>query len=1187
MNPLSRRRTFLILLGLLFSLIAFPATIIVSSNADSGPGTLRDALTQAAGNGTTNRDSIIFAIPDNSLAGRTITLLSKLPVLTSNLVINGVSQNGGSIGSSQAQILLYLASTTSNFNFLEVDDCIDVGIYGLAMISTANTSFVVNGITYVRCHNLQIGRPGAGNYMLGCTNYINSNTGRYGSYILADTSRQLTIQSNVMGLDISGGFSNKYAGKTLTTVYWAILLLNTSDITLGGDDPAQGNTIVSGNPSFSYSVTTINIQVETYRYTGNGRLTIRNNKLGTRVDGTLDLANPLIPIWLYVFGGNDYSVRVIDNLIQGHLYLNALGTPFTIQGNTIWATTINTSIDYGITILQCSGGGVIGGDLPGQPNTIYNNYSDTIYYFKDNPAKGSIKYEMFSHPTIKKNITLCNNYYGSGIVDDDYGYYYDQLAWVRIDYTGINFVRGKATPNTRIDVYLDDDCAACEGKTYLGFTMANADSSWQFTGSFNAAVVATSTSSVNGQTSEFSQPFVDNSHVIVKQPTCGGKNGSIKGMRIIGGDNAKWHLMRQVAGVWTDSIYSTKLDLDNAEPGIYFFDAWLGKSCRSYYVRYDLRDIEFKLDASQVSIQNASCGKFNGSITNIQLSNTQDIRVAWKNAAGVPVSDQLDLMNAGAGQYKLVVLDSVTNCGDSTGFYTVINQTGPTVDISAAQATPASCGLSNGSITNVKFSNVTGTAWYGWLDSLGHTVGNEKDLTDVPAGKYRLKFKDLSSCDTITTPPISIAATGIISFDASARTIVPSKCNAPTGSIGGITVVNGSTYTWIDTVTRSTVSNSLSLDQVSPGYYKLIAFSAAGCTDSTQTYVVGAASVPFTFSSATVVNESCYTANGQISINDFSPTTGGFSFSWIDNGGNPLSAAGLAIQHLTAGVYSCYVTDVNGCRQLLAKETVREEGVPQIDYGPVSIQPDICTQSLGAISQLGITGSAPFYYTWMNVDGNQVVGNTKDLRGMPQGAYYLIIKDGNNCADTSRTFTLTDSFIQPDAPVYKDIIIVKDATATLTVLNPINALYDLYASVDTTNAPAQQNASGNFVTGPLEKDTTLYVVRRTGSCPSAVKAVPIKVVETLQLLMPNAFTPNGDGHNDLFNVKYPSMIRTFHMVVFNRYGQRVCETADPLKGWNGRYLGVEQPTGNYVWIISYVDVLGNRKKLSGNVFVVR
>lgn len=1187
MHPFSFRRTFLTLLGLLFSLVALPATIIVSSNADSGPGTLRDALIQAAANGTSVRDSIIFAMPDNTLAGRTITLLSKLPLLTSNLVINGVSQNAASIGASQAQILLYLPATTSNFSFLEADDCTDVGIYGMGMISTVNNTYTVTGISYVRCHNLQIGRPGAGNYILGCTDYLFSNTGRYGFYVQADTSRQLIIQSNVMGLDITGGFSNKYAGKTLTTVYYAVLLLNTSDITIGGDDPSQGNTIVSGNPYYGLSSTTINVQVETYRYSDNGKLTITNNKFGTRVDGTLDPANPQIPIWLYVFGGHDYSVRVINNLLQGHLYLNALGIPFTIQGNTIWATDINTLGDYGITILQCSGGGLIGGDLAGQPNTIYNNYSDTLYYFKDGRGQGSIKYEMFSHPTIKKNITLCNAYYGSGIIDDDYGYYYDQLAWVRIDSTGVNFVKGKAVPNTRIDVYLDDDCPACEGKTYLGFTMANADSTWQYTGTFNSAVVATSTSSLNGQTSEFSQPVVDNSHVIVKQPTCGDKNGSIKGMRIVGGDNCKWHLMRQKAGVWTDSIYSTQLDLTNAQPGIYFFDAWLGKSCRSYYVRYDLTDIEFKLDASQVAVQNASCGKFNGSVINIHLSNTQDIRVAWKNTSGTTISDQMDLINAGAGQYKLVVLDSVTNCGDSTGYYTIVNQSGPTVDISTAQTTPASCHLSNGSITDLTFTNVTGSGWYGWLDSLGRMVGNGKDLTGVPAGRYRLKFKDGSSCDTITTPPISVAPAGIISFDVSARTIVPSKCNAPTGSVSGVTVANGSTYTWIDTVTRSTVSNSLSLDQVPVGHYKLIAVSAAGCIDSTTTFAVEAATIPFTFSSATVVNETCHRADGQITINDFSPATGGFSFSWTDYNGNPLGAVGLSIQNLAAGGYICYVTDRNGCRQLLASEAVLEESVPQIDEGRVSIQPDICTQSIGSISQLGANGAMPLSYTWINVDGNRVVSNTIDLRSIPKGDYYFILKDGNNCADTSRTFTLTDSFVQPDAPAYKDIIIVKDAPATLTLQNPLHAIYDLYTSSDTTIGPVQQNISGNFTTGQLEHDTTVYVVRTTGSCPSAIKAVPIKVVETLQLVMPNAFTPNADGHNDLFNVKYPAMLRTFRLVVYNRFGQRVCDTSDPSKGWDGTWLGSPQPTGNYVWIISYVDILGTSKRLSGNVLVVR
>src|SRR5665213_2778737 len=125
---------------------ALAGTIVVTNNADSGPGSFRDAILQAAGNGTAARDSIIFSIPDNSPAGRTITLQSVLPELTGNLAINGSSQAGASIGVSEARILLLLNTAAGDFNFLDFRDCSDIGIYGLAMISTVSTGNIINGI---------------------------------------------------------------------------------------------------------------------------------------------------------------------------------------------------------------------------------------------------------------------------------------------------------------------------------------------------------------------------------------------------------------------------------------------------------------------------------------------------------------------------------------------------------------------------------------------------------------------------------------------------------------------------------------------------------------------------------------------------------------------------------------------------------------------------------------------------------------------------------------------------------------------------------------------------------------------------------------------------------------------------------------------------------------------------------
>src|SRR4051794_2868072 len=97
-----------------FSFKAVAAIFVVTSNADSGPGTLREALTLAAANGSTTTDYINFNLPDLSDAGRTITLLSELPYLSSNLVIDGSTQPGNKISPGDAKVII---NTDPNFYY--------------------------------------------------------------------------------------------------------------------------------------------------------------------------------------------------------------------------------------------------------------------------------------------------------------------------------------------------------------------------------------------------------------------------------------------------------------------------------------------------------------------------------------------------------------------------------------------------------------------------------------------------------------------------------------------------------------------------------------------------------------------------------------------------------------------------------------------------------------------------------------------------------------------------------------------------------------------------------------------------------------------------------------------------------------------------------------------------------------
>jgi gliding motility-associated-like protein len=71
------------------------------------------------------------------------------------------------------------------------------------------------------------------------------------------------------------------------------------------------------------------------------------------------------------------------------------------------------------------------------------------------------------------------------------------------------------------------------------------------------------------------------------------------------------------------------------------------------------------------------------------------------------------------------------------------------------------------------------------------------------------------------------------------------------------------------------------------------------------------------------------------------------------------------------------------------------------------------------------------------------------------------------------------------------------------------------------------------------------------------------------LLLPNAFTPNGDGINDNFRPLHACDMENYSMTIFNRYGEKIYFTKDPLQGWDGKIRGSLLNMGAYVWMVSY------------------
>ena len=104
---------------------------------------------------------------------------------------------------------------------------------------------------------------------------------------------------------------------------------------------------------------------------------------------------------------------------------------------------------------------------------------------------------------------------------------------------------------------------------------------------------------------------------------------------------------------------------------------------------------------------------------------------------------------------------------------------------------------------------------------------------------------------------------------------------------------------------------------------------------------------------------------------------------------------------------------------------------------------------------------------------------------------------------------------------------------------------------------------------------TFYVfITDENDCTDTSENAIIHTVPLTELYVPNTFTPNGDDHNELFEI-YGLNIRTFSMIVTNRWGDLVFQTDDISKFWDGKYEGRLVPQGDYLYSI---ELLGEDRE---------
>ena len=133
-------------------------------------------------------------------------------------------------------------------------------------------------------------------------------------------------------------------------------------------------------------------------------------------------------------------------------------------------------------------------------------------------------------------------------------------------------------------------------------------------------------------------------------------------------------------------------------------------------------------------------------------------------------------------------------------------------------------------------------------------------------------------------------------------------------------------------------------------------------------------------------------------------------------------------------------------------------------------------------------------------------------------------------------------------------------------------------------SPVQTNAIANN----LPQGTYTVTVSSIDACPANADIVIPVDFSCIGVYFPSAFTPNGDGRNDSFGpLGSLSLLSDYHISIYNRWGQRVFDSNDPLQKWDGRVKGKLNDNNLFVWYAEYV-LPGQAKLLrKGTIILIK
>lgn len=527
-------------------------------------------------------------------------------------------------------------------------------------------------------------------------------------------------------------------------------------------------------------------------------------------------------------------------------------------------------------------------------------------------------------------------------------------------------------------------------------------------------------------------------------------------------------------------------------------------------------------------VTQSSCTSNTGSVSVNVLGGTGTYTYSWSHGPSTP-----NVTNLAPGSYTLTVTDGA-GCS-KTQVFSIGSVNGPAITFTKRDI---SCGATcNG---NIAISITGGTPAYSILWSNSATTPT---ISNLCAGAYSVEVTDMAGCKAVQNFSLSAVSPIIFSAPDSDSPKCHDDCN---GSLTAIPI--GGTLPYVFTWTPGPV-NGATTNSLCAGNYTINVTDQNGCS-ATKSYSL--ANPPALVLTGTVTQASCNnSADGAIDVT----VTGGtpaYTYSWTTGGQTTQD-----LNNVLAGSYTLTVTDGGGTGCIIDTVFVLN---PAVTVTAIAGNDTTFCQN-GTLQLNGSNSSNGTSYQWIELPAGTVISNTLITTVTPAigTSTYVLIAMNGPCTDSDTVVVTSNPLPFVDAGPYVDMPIFSTATIGGSPTANAGSTFTWTPTSGLDNPTISNPVTSTTI-------TTIYTVSIT-DVNGCTNSDTVMVYVYPEIKIPNGFSPNGDGKNDVWQLDMIYLFPNNEVEVYNRWGELLFYSKGYPVPFNGQYKGQNLPVGTYYYVI--------------------